>query len=330
MQIDSHILRNCWILAGPTACGKTAVSLDLAGHIGAEIVALDSMSLYRGMDIGTAKATTAERQRVPHHLIDILDPHEEYSVAQYVAAAGDACTRIVARGRVPLFVGGTGLYLRAILRGVFEGPPADWDLRRRLEDQYSQPGALHRRLAEVDPATARRLHPNDQQRIIRALEIYVLTGRPASELQQQHPLPEDQRPAGVFWLSPPREWLYERINLRVQQMIDAGLVDEVRGLLRLPQPLSRTARQALGYREVIEYLHAQQSLAPSRHPRDHDHHTLVTRSLAETIEQIQTNTRQFAKRQHTWFRNLQECRAIEITGEESPEAIARSLQSMGD
>lgn len=306
MRIDTPTLRECWILAGPTACGKTAVSLELAERIGAEIVALDSMSLYRHMDVGTAKATPAERRRVPHHLIDILDPHEEFSVAQYVAAAGEACRQIVDRGRIPLFVGGTGLYLRAILRGVFEGPPADWDLRRRLEDQDSQPGALHRRLADVDPVTAARLHPNDQRRTIRALEVYELTGRPASELQQQHPLPEDQRPRNVFWLSPPREWLYERINLRVHQMIDAGLVDEVRGLLHLPQPLSRTARQALGYREVIDHLQGRST-------------------LDEAIEQIQTNTRQFAKRQHTWFRNLEECRAIEITGEETSEEIVERM-----
>jgi tRNA dimethylallyltransferase len=325
MRIDPPTLRKCWILAGPTACGKTAVSLELAEHIGAEVVALDSMSLYRHMDIGTAKATPGERRRVPHHLIDILDPHEEFSVAQYVEAADEACRQIVERGRIPLFVGGTGLYLRAILRGVFEGPSADWDLRRRLEDQYSQPGALHRRLADVDPASGRRLHPNDQRRIIRALEVYELTGRPASELQQQHPLPEDQRPAGVFWLSPPREWLYERINLRVQQMIEAGLVAEVRGLLRLPQPLSRTARQALGYREAIDYLQAERTTAPPRRPRDRDPHRLVTRSLAETIERIQTNTRQFAKRQHTWFRNLEECRPIEITGEESSGQIVERI-----
>lgn len=330
MQIDPALLRTSWFLAGPTACGKTAVSLELAARMGAEIVALDSMSLYRQMDIGTAKPTPAQRQGVPHHLIDILDPHEEFSVAQYVAAANTACRQIVEGGRVPLFVGGTGLYLRAILRGVFEGPPADWDLRRRLEEHSHSHGALHRRLAQIDPVSARRLHPNDQRRIIRALEIHELTGRPASELQQQHPLPEDQRPAGVFWLSPPRAWLYERINLRVQQMIDAGLVDEVRGLLRLPLPLSRTARQALGYREVIEYLQAERSTAAPQHSRDRDPHRLVTRSLAETIDQIQTNTRQFAKRQHTWFRNLEECRAIEITGGESPGEIVEMLLTTAD
>jgi tRNA dimethylallyltransferase len=330
MHINSDILCNCWILAGPTACGKTSVSLELAEHIGAEIIALDSMSLYRHMDIGTAKATLAERQRVPHHLIDILDPHEEFSVAQYVVAADEACRRIVARGRVPLFVGGTGLYLRAILRGVFEGPPADWDLRRRLEQQGTHPGTLHRRLAQVDPVSARRLHPNDQRRIIRALEICELTGRPASELQQQHPLPPEKRPRNVFWLSPPREWLYERIDARVQQMIDAGLVDEVRGLLRLPQPLSRTARQALGYREVIGYLQLQHSTTPPRHSRDRDPHRLVMRSLADTIEQIQTSTRQFAKRQHTWFRNLEECRSIEMTGQESPAQIVERLLTAAD
>lgn len=305
MHIDAAILKQCWFLAGPTAVGKTAAGIALAVRIGGEIVALDSMTLYRGMDIGTAKPTPAERRRVPHHLLDILDPSADCSVAEYLALAEKACREILARGRTPLFVGGTGLYLRAVLRGIFAGPPADWELRRRLEAECATAGsqALHARLRQVDPQTARRLAPADVRRVIRALEIQHVTGRPASELQQQPPLPPDERPQHVYWLHPPRGWLHRRINERVEQMFAAGLVDEVRDLASAPGGLSRTARQALGYKEVLDHLAGRCT-------------------LDEAIETIQRRTRQFAKRQHTWFRNLVECREVPLSGEETPEQIA--------
>jgi len=305
VQISPDILRSCWFLAGPTAVGKTAAGIVLAERVGGEIVALDSMTLYRGMDIGTAKPSPAEQARVPHHLLDILEPHEDCSVAEYVERAEVVCRDVLSRGRVPLFVGGTGLYLRALLRGIFEGPPADWAFRRQLEEEARNDGeqALHRRLQTVDPATAARLAAADRRRVIRALEIHHLTGSPASELQQQAPLPEEERPSHVYWLHPPRAWLHERINLRVEQMFAAGLVHEVGRLADAPQGMSRTARQALGYKEVLEHLAGEHS-------------------LAETVDLIQRRTRQFAKRQHTWFRNLVECREVAITGQESPEDIA--------
>lgn len=308
MQFAVEVLRQCWFLAGPTACGKSDTSLLLADELGAEIVALDSMSLYRGMDVGTAKPSLEARRRTRHHLIDLIDPHEEYSLAQYVEAAEAACRDILRRGRVPLFVGGTGLYLRGILRGVFDGPPADWEFRRELGTEASrqQPGYLHRRLQQVDPASADALHPNDARRLIRALEVHHVTGRPLSELQQQQPLPVDERPQHVYWLSPPRDWLYERINRRVEQMISDGLVEETRRLLAAEQPPGRTARQALGYKEMIDHLNGQGT-------------------LAETIELIQTRTRQFAKRQHTWFRNLEECTAVAMTGTETPQHLTQLI-----
>jgi tRNA dimethylallyltransferase len=311
MRHDPSLLRRCWFLAGPTACGKSAVALELATRLNAEIVALDSMTLYRGMDIGTAKPTAAERARVPHHLFDIPEPHEEYSVAEYLASAERCCRDILARGRVPLFVGGTGLYLRSLLRGVFAGPPADWTLRRQWEAEAasSGPEALHRRLAEIDPAAAVRLHPHDLRRIIRALEVHALTGLPLSAQQEQSPLPVGERPPHVYWLDPPRDWLHERINRRVLEMIDAGLVDEVRRLRGLPKPLSHTARQALGYREILDWL--EQPTAP----------------WDDVVAQIQTRTRQFAKRQCTWFRNLEECTAITIRGDETPSELAARLAS---
>jgi tRNA dimethylallyltransferase len=194
------------------------------------------------------------------------------------------------------------------LRGVFEGPPADWEFRRQLaeEAEHNGAGALYERLCLVDPAAADDLHPRDVRRVIRALEVHHRTGRRLSDLHQEAPLPPELRPRHVYWLSPPRDWLYERINRRVEAMFASGLVDEVRRLLAREQPLSRTARQALGYKEVIEAL---DSGAP----------------LAETIDLIQRRTRQFAKRQHTWFRNLEECRAIEMSGTESPDELAERI-----
>jgi tRNA dimethylallyltransferase len=311
MHLSSEILKRCWFLAGPTAVGKSEVAVELARRIDAEIVSLDSMSLYRGMDIGTAKPSQRLRKLVPHHLIDLIQPHEEFSVAQYVDAAGRAAEEIVARQRTPLFAGGTGLYLRSLLRGVFDGPPADPDLRSELEAQaaLATPEDLHQRLQAVDPSSASWIHPNDVRRIVRALEVYHRTGQPLSALQRQVPLPPDRRPENVIWLSPPRPWLYERINRRVEQMFAEGLLDEVARLLAAPNPLSRTARQALGYQEAIDHLEGRLS-------------------LAETIERIQTRTRQFAKRQHTWFRHLEECRPVEITGDETPAELADRLSRL--
>ena len=311
MRIANDLLRRCWFLAGPTACGKSDVALALAERlrtergIAIEIVSLDSMTLYRRMNIGTATPSADERSRVPHHLFDIMEPSQEFSVAEYLVAAEQVCRDIIGRGSTPLFVGGTGLYLRSLLRGVFEGPPANDEIRQRLEADAARDGveSLHRRLQQFDPSTAERLHPNDVRRVVRALEVHELTGQPLSAQHREEPLPLDQRPANVMWLSPPRDWLYERINRRVVSMLQAGWLDEVQSLLAEPQPLSLTARQALGYKELIEHLRGE-------------------RSLPETIELIQMRTRQFAKRQHTWFRNLEECRPLAITADEPPDEIA--------
>jgi tRNA dimethylallyltransferase len=308
LAFDRELLKQCWFLAGPTASGKTAVSLELASQLDAEIVALDSMSLYRGMDIGTAKPDSAAREWIPHHLVDILDPSEDYSLAEYLNAAQTACAGIVARGKTPLFVGGTGLYLRSILRGIFNGPPADWDRRRQwiAEAEQLGPETLHQRLAKVDLATADRLHPNDIRRVIRALEVYELTGTPLSGWQREAPLSVEDRTPHVYWLSPTREWLHDRIALRVRQMMDAGLLDEVRRLAA--GPISRTARQAVGYKELFDYLESQVA-------------------LEDAVRLIEDHTRQFAKRQFTWFRNLEECVPVPIQGDETPQEVATVLLS---
>ena len=313
----ASLLHDSWFLTGPTASGKSAVGLELARRIGAEIVSLDSIALYRGMDIGTAKPTVQDRRDVPHHLIDVLDPHEEFSLAQYIEAAGRVAAEIAGRGRRVLFVGGTPLYLKGLLRGVFQGPPADWELRRRLaaEAQHHGGAWLHERLAAIDPVAAARLHPNDTRRLIRAIEVFEKLGRPISELQRQF---EIERPADkcrVFVLDWPREELCDRIDRRVEQMFSSGLVEEVRRLLAGPRPLGRTARQAVGYREVIEHLEGR-------------------RDLAETVELVRRHTRQLAKRQCTWFRSLSECRFIAVSGQldvaRTAELIAASEASWKD
>jgi tRNA dimethylallyltransferase len=266
------------------------------------------MALYREMDIGTDKPTVQQRQRVPHHLLDVLSPQDEFSVSNYLDAARRSVAEIRQRGREALFVGGTPLYLKALLRGIFRGPPADWEFRRAVEEELVQVGlpALYQRLQQVDPLSAAKLHPHDKRRIIRALEVYRATGRPISHLQTQF---EEGRPANrcrVFVLSWPREVLHVRINRRVEAMFAAGFVDEVRGLLERHGELSRTALQAVGYREVIEHLRGR-------------------RDLAETIEAVKARTRQFARHQETWFRGLSECRFVPLQEGSTDEQVGEQI-----
>lgn len=289
---------NALILTGPTGSGKTRLGIELAKRLGAEIISMDSMALYRGMDIGTAKPTSEERHQVPHHLVDVLDPWESASVAWWLDQAATCCQEIEARGKRVLFVGGTPLYLKAMCFGLFEGPAADPQIRQALEEEGSQHGSagLHDRLAKVDASTAARLHPNDLRRIVRALEVFQVTGKPISSFQQQWS--EEPRSTNqAVWIDLPRAELYARINRRVETMFASGLVDEVRGLRKLPKPLGREAAQALGYKEVLDYLEGKMS-------------------LEETMMHLQARTRQFAKRQITWFRHLPGIRPVsgELTG----------------
>jgi tRNA dimethylallyltransferase len=296
-----------YYLTGPTASGKTAVGVALARRLDAEIIAMDSTTIYRRMDIGTSKPTMDERGGIPHHLIDVIEPWESASVADYLGWARDAVAAIEVRGRRVLFVGGTALYLKALLRGLFAGPGSDPEMRRRLEEAAETSGdaALHARLAAVDPATAARLHPNDRRRVVRALEVIALTGRPLSELQVEHHRPAPPS-VPVFALEPPRDRLYERIDRRVVAFFDAGLVEEVRSLQAAERPLGPVAAQAIGYREVLAMLDGRAT-------------------LPETIERIQARSRQFAKRQATWFRGLQEVRAFPVGPDEDPEEVAQRL-----
>lgn len=308
MSIAPELLRQCWFLAGPTACGKTATAIELAKSIDAEILSLDSMAIYRDMDIGTAKPTAQERAQVPHHLIDLIDPHEEFSIVQYIEQATEVVQDIVGRNKIPLFSGGTGLYLRSVLRGVFEGPAADWEFRNQAEQQEKDsPGCMHAQLSKCDPQSAEKLHPNDQRRVIRALEVFRQTGKRLSEQQQQPELAPEQRPEKIFWLHPNRQWLYDRINRRVDLMIQQGLVEEVARLLqRNPSP-GRTAVQGLGYKEIIEHLEGGLP-------------------LEQAVEKLKIRTRQFAKRQHTWFRNMTECKEMMVDGTETAMELAKRIE----
>jgi tRNA dimethylallyltransferase len=281
------------VLTGPTGSGKSGLALELAGRLNAEIVSMDSMTMYRGFDIGTAKPSEADRARVPHHLIDVLDPWESGSVAWWLERAAAAVAEIENRGRIALVVGGTPMYLKALLRGLFGGPPADPELRRQLETEAERGGvdALHARLATIDSAAAGRINAKDLRRIVRALEVWELTGQPISSFQNQWTGEPATSGPDVVCLDLPRAELYERIDQRVLGMLNAGWLDETRRLRESPRPPSREASAALGYRELWEHLDGR-------------------RPWEQTVLRIQQGTRNFAKRQLTWFRHLPKCHFV--------------------
>jgi tRNA dimethylallyltransferase len=286
--MSPDLLADVYILTGPTGSGKSRLALDLAAALGAEIVSMDSMALYRRMDVLTAKPSPADRARVPHHLIDELEPWESASVAWWLDRARACVREIRGRGRRALFVGGTPLYLKALLCGLSAAPPGDAAVRARLAAEAAAhgPQALHDRLARVDPAAAARLPANDVRRVGRALEVWELTGRPLSAWQGQWTAATPALPPGrCLWLDLPRERLYERIDARVTQMAADGLVDEVRALRALPRPPSREAAQALGYKELLPHLDG-------------------ALPLEEALQRLRQRSRNFAKRQRTWMRAM--------------------------
>jgi tRNA dimethylallyltransferase len=303
-------LLDCFYLTGPTSSGKTPLAIEVAKRLNAEILSLDSMAVYRGMDIGTAKPSPAEQAETRHHLIDIAEPTESFSVSCYVQAAHAAAADVRSRGKRVLVVGGTPLYLKCLLRGLFVGPPADWDFRQSVESDLKVhgPEALKARLAQVDPLLAFRLHLHDTRRIIRGLEVARLTGRPLSHWQEQfdNPAPRNRAPVGVLKLD--RAWLHERINLRVDKMLAAGLQAEVEQLLRRYSKLGHTAAQAVGYREMLQQIQGE---LPEN----------------ETVDKIKAHTRQFARRQEIWFRGLEELQPFNLTPETELAPLAEALAS---
>ena len=271
------------VILGPTASGKSAVAEAVAAAAGGEILSVDSMQVYRGMDVGTAKPTAADRAAVRYHGVDLVDADQAFTTAKFVEGADATIADAAARGVPLVATGGTPLYYKALFEGLFDGPPADAAVRDRL---YAEPGdVLHARLAAVDPAAAARIHANDQRRLVRALEVFELTGRPISSFQTDWADPAQRHPSVRFGLSWDKDVLNRRINARVKAMLAAGWVDEVRDLLARHGDLSPTAGEATGYRELAAHVRGRQS-------------------LDDAAEAIKIGTRQLARRQMKWFRRF--------------------------
>jgi len=332
--MPTFFAENCFFLTGPTACGKTALALEFAREENAEILSMDSVAIYRGMDIGSAKPTLAEQAQAVHHMIDLVDPSEEFSVVEYLHRAESVVRDCLARGKKPLFTGGTPLYLKALIFGLFEGPEGDESFRESMRTEAQKAAEagdrtfLHRKLEAVDPVTAARLHPNDTKRLIRALEVFTLTGKPIHEFQTQFQpeVPERFRER-IRIIDIPRPDLHIRIEKRVDLMFELGFLEEVLSLrLRFPV-LSRTASMAVGYREILAFLEthglpaerldgvrAELGILQNGGAKfSKDAEDWIGREVSRLrrvpefdvlVMEIKTHTRQMAKRQVTWFRSL--------------------------
>ena len=297
------------LLLGPTACGKSALALALAERLRVEIVSIDSAQVYRGMDIGTAKPGAAERARVPHHLLDLREPDQPYSAADFVRDATRAIGETLGRARLPLAVGGTMLYARALRSGLSDLPPADASVRSRIETQAHELGwpALHAKLREVDPATAARLPPNDSQRIQRALEVFELTGTPLSQLQGAAKGPALHL-LTIALLPADRAGLHRRIERRFDEMLAAGLLDEVRRLMARGLDADLPSLRSVGYRQALRHLRGATTLAQFR---------------AEAI----AATRQLAKRQITWLRSMHDAVRVDPFGADALQRLRQIIEA---
>ena len=304
---------NNTLILGVTASGKGSLGYALAQAIGGEIISIDSMKVYRRMDIGTAKPPVERREQVKHHLVDVVEPSESFSVDRFLEMTEAARNEITAGGKEVVAVGGTAMYIKALLYGIFDGPGSDEGIRARLRDEIAADGAgaLHRRLCEVDAEAGERIHPNDERRIVRALEVYELTGRPISSFQQQFGAEQPSGDWTVIGLRREKEIASKRINARVKRMIDDGLVDEVKGLLAEDKPLSKQAASAIGYAEMIAHLNGEMS-------------------LDEAIEKIKINSRRLAKGQRTWFKTFKDVNWLDLAEDEAVEkALARTMEIIG-
>ena len=272
------------VICGPTGTGKTAAALDLALSLGGEIISADSMQVYKNMDIGTAKATAWEQARVRHHLIDVVRPDQPFDAGRFARLGAPVITRLWQAGKISFVVGGTGLYIKALVQGLAPARPGDPDLRQRLQDEAARLGSphLHQRLNRCDPQGAAQLHPNDAQRIVRALEVYELTGQRLSALKARHGFGDTPYRVLKIGLTLPRAALFERIDHRVEHMVAAGLVGEVLGLLDRGYDAGLKSMQSIGYRHMTDFV--QGRLA-----------------WAEALRTMQRDTRRYAKRQQTWF-----------------------------
>ena len=292
------------VILGPTASGKSDAAMSVARAVGAELLSVDSMQVYRRMDVGTAKPSVGERREVRHHLVDVVEPNEAFTVARFVEMADDVIRDAGGRGVPLVLTGGTPLYYKALFEGLFSGPGADEAVRTRLREI---PNAdLHRRLAEVDPAAAARIHVNDGKRLVRALEVFELTGQSITSFQTDWADPGRRHEAVWVGLAWDKDALNRRINARVKAMMAAGWVEEVRGLLARYGTLSHTAAEATGYRELIDHVEGRLS-------------------LEDAVEQIKIGTRQLARRQMKWFRRFPNVHWLD--GDQPPtDLAARALE----
>ena len=301
------------LILGVTGTGKGRLAFELAGAVGAEIISIDSMKVYRRMNIGTAKPPKEARRRVKYHLVDVVEPSESFSVGLFLESALSAVERIEAVGKPVIAVGGTALYIKALLHGLFEGPGNDEHVRNELKARALEDGLeqLYHELEGVDPAAAEHIHPNDARRIIRALEVYKITGKPISSMQQQWD-GEPEHGWTIIGLRREKTDEASRINRRVKEMIDKGLVGEVKALLAEDRPLSKQARSAIGYAEIISYLQGQMG-------------------LDDAIELIKKNTRRLAKSQRTWFKTFKNVNWLDVeSGEPLDRIVARTQALLGD
>jgi tRNA dimethylallyltransferase len=295
------------VIVGPTAVGKTETSILVAERMNGEIISADSRQIYRRMDIGTAKPEPEYLARVPHHLIDVVDPSDEFNAVEFARLAREAISDIHARDRYPIVVGGSGLYIRALLEGLFLGPPASPKVRAQLHQVVAEMGSseLHARLSEVDPDAAAKIHPNDVVRIVRAMEVFMLTGDPISRLRERMSEDDPLLDPTIVGLTRDRDALYVRINQRVDQMMEDGFEDEVRQLLKEGGGDERSW-DAVGYREIASAIREEIS-------------------MEDAVEQVKMNSRRYAKRQMTWFSKDSRIQWIVLTPESTPEAVADEI-----
>ncbi|MBA7606505.1 tRNA dimethylallyltransferase [subsurface metagenome] len=295
------------MIVGPTAVGKSEVAIELAKRIKGEIISCDSRQVYKYLNIGTAKPTKEERKKIPHHLIDIIEPDEEFNAFLYARRAHRAISRIHRKKKIPILVGGAGLYVRAVIDGIFPGAGKNKEIRKRLEKFSSN--QLYKKLRKIDPLAASRLHPHDKVRIVRALEVYELTGQPISTLQEISKGRKPNYDLTMIGLKRRREELYQRINQRVEKMIEEGLVKEVKGLLKKGFSKNLIALKGLDYKEIIGYLDGEYD-------------------LKEAIRLLKRNSRRFAKRQLTWFNQDKRIHWIEIRKENSASKVTSQIAKM--
>lgn len=297
-------------IVGPTAIGKSRIAIEVAKALKTEILTADSRQVYRGMDIGTDKPTLEERQGIPHRLIDLVDPDQHFTAGDYRQHASRAIDRLHENGRLPLVVGGTGLYIRVLFHGLWSGPQADWALRDRLTREAERHGwdFLYRQLLSVDPMLAQRLHPHDRVKIQRALEVYYLTGQPLSEAHRLHRFRETSYRVLLIGLTMDRPSLYARIDDRVRRELDKGLVEETRRLLANGYHRELGSMKSLGYRQIAGFLHGEYS-------------------FDEAVRRLKRDTRRFAKRQYTWFRKEPSIRWMPIDPDETPQHAADRIMA---